>query len=61
MLDAWTGSTTGNLTLSFTSSQVEKIKFRYSLSTVHDSAATIVDNTTYTIGNNHLTIDITDV
>ena len=61
MLDAWTGSTTGNLTLSFTSSQVEKIKFTDSSSTVHDSAATIVDNTTYTIGNNHLTIDITDV
>jgi hypothetical protein len=61
MIDAWTGSSTGNLTLSFTSSQREKIMFTDSGGTVRDSAAEIVDNTTYTIGNSSLTIDITDV
>ena len=61
MIDAWTGSSTGNLTLSFTSSQREKIMFTDSGGTVRDSAAEIVDNTTYTIGNSSLTIDITDI
>ena len=61
MIDAWTGSDTGNLTLSLTSSQVEKIKFTDSSNDVHDSAATIADNTSYTIGNNTITIDITDI
>ena len=66
MLDAWTGSNTGSLTLSLTSSQVEKIKFTDSSSVEHNSYNTssssdIADNTTYTIGNNTLTIDITDV
>jgi len=66
MIDAWTGNATGNLTLSLTSSQVEKIKFTDSSSTVHDSynagtSSDIHDNTVYTIGDNTLTIDITDV
>ena len=61
MLDAWTGSDTGNLTLSLKSSQVEKIKFTDSSSAVHDSASTIVDGATYILGSNSLTIDITDV
>jgi hypothetical protein len=61
VINTWTGSTTGNLTLSFTSTQREKIMFTDSSSVVHDSAATIVDNTTYTIGTHSLTIDVTDI
>ena len=61
MIDAWTGNSTGNLTLSFTSSQREKIMFTDIGGTVRDSVAEIADNTTYTIGNSSLTIDITDV
>ena len=52
---------TGKLTLSLSNSQVEKIKFTDSSSEVHDSASTIADNATYTVGSNLLTIDIIDV
>ncbi len=65
-LDSITGSDIGNLTLSLTSSQVEKIKFTDNSTGEHYSYNTsmpsdIADNTTYSIGNNTLTIDITDV
>jgi Ca2+-binding RTX toxin-like protein len=61
LLTTWTGSSTGSFTLSFTSSQREKIMFTDSGGTVRDTAAEISDGATYTVGSHSLTIDITDI
>ena len=68
LLQSWTGSTTGNLTLSLTSAQADLIKFTDTTSGTERNAygtgspdGRIEDNTTYDLGNTTLTINLTDV
>ena len=66
LLESWTGSATGNLTLSLKSAQADLIKFTGSDTTSSTASTTYDGNTasvesghTYDLGNTSLTIDIT--
>ena len=68
LIQSWTGSSTGNLTLSLTSTQADLIKFTDTSSSTERNSynsgntnSDISDNTTYNLGNTTLTIDLTDV
>ena len=47
MIKQWTGSQTGTLSLTLSSSQAEKIMFTDTTNTVHDTSATIQNSFTY--------------